>query len=382
MKKLLSWLFGIIAVIVLVLYLTDYNYILKGIRVVYLTGHTTAFIDDFKYFDSESIPASTNPQPWPKAEDYNTISATETLTKTNKEFGTVAFLIIKNDSIWYEKYAEGYSNASQTNSFSMAKSVVSALLGKAIDDGYIKSLDQSVGDFYSEFKGTNLTVGDLSSMASGLNWNESYKNPFGITARAYYDDNLAETILNLKVVETPGKEYKYLSGNTELLAMVIQKAIQSTSMDLSAYLYESFWQPMGAENPALWQVDDDEHRLVKAYCCIGSNARDFARFGKLYKDSGMWNGTQLLDSTFVAKSIRPRFKETPEYGYGFWLNKHNGKAVFAMRGILGQYVIVIPEDDVIIVRLGHQRGKRIDDPFSNDFYIYIEEAYAMLRKSS
>ncbi|HBY69038.1 MAG TPA: serine hydrolase, partial [Flavobacteriaceae bacterium] len=318
MKRFPTWLLGIIAAIILVLYLTDYNYILKGIRVVYLTGHTTAFIDDFKYFESEIISESSNPQPWPKAEDYNTVEPTETLTKTNEALGTVAFLIIKNDSIYYEKYAEGYSKASQTNSFSMAKSVVSALLGKAIYDGYIKSLNQPVGDFYPEFKDTGLTVGDLSSMASGLNWDESYKNPFGITARAYYDDNLAETILNLKVVETPGEKYKYLSGNTQLLAMVIQKA---TEKQLATYLQESFWQPMGAVKPALWQVDDDEHRLVKAYCCIGSNARDFARFGKLYKDFGKWNGKQLLDSAFVAKSIQPRFKENPEYGYGFWLNK-------------------------------------------------------------
>tara|TARA_R110000823_G_scaffold315705_1_gene451057 strand:+ start:92480 stop:93640 length:1161 start_codon:yes stop_codon:yes gene_type:complete len=379
MKKFLSWLLGIIAVIVLGLYLTDYNYVLKGIRVVYLTGHTTAFIDDFKYFENETISASSNPQPWPKAEDYNTVEPTETLIQTNEALGTVAFLIIKNDSIWYENYAEGYSDSSQTNSFSMAKSVVSALMGKAINDGYIKSLDQPVGDFYPEFKNTNITVGDLSSMASGLNWDESYKNPFGITARAYYDDNLAETILNLKMVERPGEKYKYLSGNTQLLAMVIQKA---TGKQLATYLQQSFWQPMGAENPALWQVDDEDHRLVKAYCCIGSNARDFARFGKLYKDFGKWNGKQVLDSAFVAKSIQPRFKESPEYGYGFWLNKHNGKEVFAMRGILGQYVIVIPEDDVIIVRLGHHRGKKGDDPFSKDFYTYMEEAYSMLRANS
>ena len=379
MKRFLTWLLGIIAAIILVLYLTDYNYILKGIRVVYLTGHTTAFIDDFKYFESETISASSNPQPWPKDEDYNTVEPTETLTKTNEALGTVAFLIIKNDSIYYEKYAEGYRKASQTNSFSMAKSVVSALLGKAIYDGYIKSLNQPVGDFYPEFKDTGLMVGDLSSMASGLNWDESYKNPFGITARAYYDDNLAETILNLKVVETPGEKYKYLSGNTQLLAMVIQKA---TEKQLATYLQESFWQPMGAENPALWQVDDDEHRLVKAYCCIGSNARDFARFGKLYKDFGKWNGKQLLDSAFVAKSIQPRFKKNPEYGYGFWLNKLSGKDIFAMRGILGQYVIVIPEDDIIIVRLGHHRGKKEDDPFGNDFYTYIEEVYKMLNIGS
>ena len=182
-------------------------------------------------------------------------------------------------------------------------------------------------------------------------------------------------MLNLKVVEKPGERFKYLSGNVQLLAMVIQKA---TKKQLADYLQESFWQPMGAENPALWQVDDEEHRLVKAYCCIGSNARDFARFGKLYKDFGKWNGKQLLDSAFVARSIQPRFKDSPQYGYGFWLNEVNAKKVFAMRGILGQYVIVIPEDDLIIVRLGHHRGEKGDDPFSTDFYTYIEEVYKML----
>ena len=284
-------------------------------------------------------------------------------------------MVIKNDSIWYEKYFDGFGKNSQTNSFSMAKSITSALLGKAIDDGFIKSLDQPVADFYPQYTNTGLTVGDLSSMASGLDWDESYSNPFGMTARAYYDSDLAESILKLKVVETPGKEYKYLSGNTQLLAMVIQKAIKT---QLADYLEKSFWQPMGFENPAIWQVDDDEHRLVKAYCCLGSNARDFARFGKLYKDFGKWNGQQILDSAFVAKSITPRFAESPEYGYGFWLSDFLEKEIFAMRGILGQYVIVIPEDDLIIVRLGHQRGNKTDLPFSSDFYVFVEEVYKML----
>ena len=114
---------------------------------------------------------------------------------------------------------------------------------------------------------------------------------------------------------------------------------------------------------------------------MASNARDFARFGKLYKDFGNWNGRQLLDSTFVAKSVQPRFEDSPEYGYGFWLSDHLGKEIFVMRGILGQYVITIPEDDLIIVRLGHQRGSRSDLPFSSDFYTYVEEVYKMLKLS-
>lgn len=354
---------------------TGNAYILKGIWVVYLHGHTTAFIDDFKYFENDEIAASINPQPWPIHSDYNSVEVTEKLAKTNSDLGTIAFLVIKNDSIWFEEYFENFGKDSQTNSFSMAKSITSAMLGKAIDDGFIKSLEQPVSDFYPQYENTGLRVGDLSSMSSGLDWDESYTNPFGMTARAYYDKDLSKTVLKLKVVDTPGVKFKYLSGNTELLAMIIQKA---TKRPFTDYLYESFWNPIGAENPALWQVDDTENRLVKAYCCLGSNARDFARFGKLYKDHGKWNGNQLLDSTFVAKSITPRFKNSPEYGYGFWLSDFMGKDIFVMRGILGQYVIVIPEDDLIIVRLGHQRGEKTELPFSSDFYVYVEEVYRML----
>ena len=374
-KRFFKWLVLILIACVALLYITDYDYILKGVRVVYMKGHTTAYIDDHPHFENLNIEVGNQPQPWPLHKDYNTVEATETLSKTNKTYGTVAFMIIKNDSIWYEKYAEGYGTESQTNSFSMAKSITSALLGKAIKDGHIESLDQPLGDFFEQYANDKTTVGDLSSMASGLDWDESYTSPFGVTARSYYDDDLAETILNQKVVETPGKAFKYLSGNTQLLGMVIEKA---AGKKLPDYLEESFWKPLGAEQAALWQVDDEEHQLVKSFCCIASNARDFARFGKLYKDHGKWNGKQILDSAFVAKSIVPRFEESPEYGYGFWLSDHLGKHIFAMRGILGQYVITIPEDDVIIVRLGHQRGKKDGKPFSSDFYVFVEEAFEML----
>ncbi|OAB80174.1 serine hydrolase domain-containing protein [Cochleicola gelatinilyticus] len=375
MKRFLIWFFGIIFLCIILLLITDNAYILKGIRVVYFTGHSTAFIDDYSYFENETILASTHPQPWQKHEDFGTLTPTETLSEANKNYETVAFLIIKNDSLIYEQYADGYGITSQTNSFSMAKSITSALLGKAIQEGYIKNLEQPVSDFYPQFADTDMTVGDLSSMSSGLNWDESYLNPFGITARAYYDDDLAETMLSLKVVDTPGQAFKYLSGNTALLAMVLQKA---TQQPLSNYLSKSFWQPMGFEQPALWQVDDETNRLVKAYCCLSSNARDFARFGKLYKDFGKWNGKQLIDSSFVAQSIQPRFESSPEYGYGFWLSDYNNKEIFVMRGILGQYVITIPEDDLIIVRLGHRIPRTKIDNFTTDFYLYVDEVYAML----
>ena len=174
----------------------------------------------------------------------------------------------------------------------------------------------------------------------------------------------------------PGKAFKYASGDTQMLAMVIEKA---TGKKLYDYLEECFWKPLGSENDVLWQVDSEDHDLVKAYCCIAGNAKDFARYGKLFKDHGKWNGKQVLDSSFVVKSIKPRFPESPEYGYGWWLKDVNGKNFKMMRGHLGQYVIIQPEDNVIIVRLGHQKSPDAGiGKFTNDITLYIEEAYKML----
>ena len=374
LKKILLSFLGLIILSVGLLYLFNKEYLLKGIRITYLKGHKTAYIDDYPNFDNRTIEAG-KPQAWPEHSAYNSVQATQKLQQTNESLGTVAFLIIKNDSIWYESYADGYSATSKTNSFSMAKSVTSALLGKAIRDGYIKNLEQPVADFFPQFD-KRLTVGDLSSMASGLNWQEDYYNPFGMTAQSYLDENIRKIILNLKVVEQPGEKFKYLSGNTELLGMVIEKATQKS---LSNYLSESFWEPLGMHEDALWQLDSEESGMEKAFCCLASNARDFAKFGRLYAHQGNFRGRQLLDSSFVQKSTEPRFAETPFYGYGFWLSNFMHKKIVVMRGILGQYVISIPEDKVIIVRLGHQRGERLTDKkFTKDFYTYIRESYKMI----
>ena len=378
LKKLIKILVLFITLLVLVLYITDTDYLLKAVRTIYLKGHTTAYLEDYKEFDNQSIEAG-KPQPWSNHKSYNTVSETDRLIETNTALGTVAYVIIKNDSIWFENYYDGFNEDSQSNSFSMAKSYVSGLMGKAIMEGHIKSLDQPVGDFLPEFSegdAAKMTVGDLSSMASGTNWDEAYYSPLSITTRAYFDDDLEKVMLGLKVVDAPGQGFKYASGDTQMLAMVIEKA---TGKKIYDYFTESFWKPLGSENSTLWQVDSEDHDLVKAYCCIASNAKDFARFGKLYKDYGRWNGQQILDSAFVAKSVTPRFMDSPQYGYGWWLHKQDGKSFYMMRGHLGQYVIVEPNDNVIIVRLGHQKSPDAGiGVYTKDISIYIEEAYKMM----
>ncbi len=380
LKKLLKAVVVIFALLIATLYITDTDYLIKAVRTIYMRGYTTAFLDDYKKFDNKSIEKGM-PQPWPNHKNYNSVKETEALLKANADYGTVAYVIIKNDSIWFENYYDGYDANSKSNSFSMAKSYVSGLMGKAIMDGHIKSLDQPVGDFLPTFnkgKAAKMTVGDLSSMASGTNWDEAYYSPLSITTRAYFDDDLEKVMLGLKVTDEPGQAFKYSSGDTQMLAMVIEKA---TGKKLYKYFEDSFWKPLGAENATLWQVDSEDHDLVKAYCCIASNAKDFARFGKLYKDNGKWNGKQILDSTFVTKSLTPRFSDV--YGYGWWLKNHNGKDFKMMRGHLGQYVIVQPEDNVIIVRLGHQKSLDAGTgTYTKDISIYIDEAYKMLNSEN
>lgn len=377
MKKFLLWLVGLLTAIVVLLYIFDVDYLLKAVRVVYLHGKTTAYLDDYTHFDNRTVKKGTG-QPWATHKDYNKAKATQRLENTHKKLGTVAYLIIKNDSIWYESYYDGYGKDSKSNSFSMAKTIVTAAMFKAIEEGKIKSLDQKVGDYFPEFsKGlaAKLTVGDLSSMSTGLDWGEQYSSAFSITTRAYFGDHLEETMLKVPVIREPGKEFEYVSGATELLAMVVTKA---TGKTLSDYVSEKFWQPMGAENDALWQLDH-EGGIEKAYCCFASNARDFARLGKLFKHNGKWNNQQLLDSTAVAKMVNPKFAASLQYGYGTWLNTYLDKKMYYLRGHLGQFVIVIPEDDIIIVRLGHTKGLQTDsDPHSNDFYVYVDEAYKMI----
>ena len=380
-KKIIT-IFSISIIISLgLIFKSETLYLFDLVKTISKTKRTVADITDYKFFDNINIPKSENPQAWPLHKDFNKTKSTDILNKTNDRLGTVAFLIIKNDSLWYEKYYDGYSEKSYSNSFSIAKSIVTAVLGRAIDEGFIKGLDQKVGDFIPEYKkglAANLSVGDLSSMSSGMKWTEDYKNVFGVTARAYVgSESLVELIKSRPIIREPGQSFKYLSGDTQLLAMTIEKA---TGKKLSSLVYNWFWNPIGAENNALWQIDNLKSNNEKAYCCFNSNARDFAKFGKLFKDYGYWNGKQLLDSSFVKKVTTKRFEKSPHYGYGFWLGNYNGMKYFSMRGHLGQYVMVFPKENIIIVRLGKTNDKKTEaDIIPQDQLIYIEEAIKMTK---
>ena len=381
MKKVFQLLLAVLIFGFAALYISPYSYFLPGLAKIYGTGHTTAFLEDYTVFDNLTVKAAEHPDVWPKHRMYNQLSTSETLNQLHEKYKSVAFVVIKNDSLLHEEYFSGYGPDSKSNSFSMSKSMVTSMLGKAIQEGYVRNLDQKVSDFlpqYNQGHAAKLTVGDLASMSSGLDWKEEYYTPFNITTESYFTDDLEGLIQTREIISPPGKEFIYLSGNTQLLGVVLKKAI---GMPISQYFSERFWQPMGAVEDAFWQIDSEKNKMEKAYCCFGSNAKDFARLGKLYKDNGQWNGIQILDSAYVALSTRPRFKESPEYGYGWWLTSYEGMKGFAMRGHLGQYVIVFPEADLIVVRLGHLPGPKLEDYPSETFYAVIKEAFELAQNA-
>ena len=374
MKKGFKWAIGIIIFLIFLVYTFQVEYIFKGIRTVWLTGNNTAFISDYKYFDNREIIAS-NPQPWLIHKQYNQIEASKKLKEINKKRKTKSFLVIKNDSIVFEKYYDGYSDSSISNSFSVTKSIVVSMLWKAIMLGDVKGIDQPVSDFFDEYKvglASKLTVGNLASMSSGMDWSEEYYTPINVTAESYFTKDLRPLVLNRKIVNEPGNSFKYLSGDTQLLGMVIEKATNST---LSDFLEKHFWNPMGAENNALWQIDSKENGMEKAYCCFSATARDFARFGKLYINKGMWDEAKILDSMYVNLSLKPVFENSTDYGYGWWLYEFEDKKVFTMNGHRGQFVISFPDENIIIVRQGENIDKVEDGKGTSDIKHYMSEGY-------
>ena len=360
-----------IAIIFSLIYALNLEYFVKGVRVVYLNGYTTVYIDDYKYFDNEIINTS-NPKDWILHTNYNNYKEDPSFEEFNSEMETSAFLIIENDSLLVEKYYDGYDDSSMTNSFSMSKTILSLILGKAIEDGFIKGLDQKVIEFIPELKGKfakDVRIIDLAQMSSGLKWNESTLNPFSVIAKTYFVDDLNKLILDQPFEKTPGKKFDYSSGNTQFLSIVIERA---TGKKIAEYFSENFWQKMNAQNDALWQLDSYESGNVKAFCCFISTAKDISRIGKLYLNNGDWNGTRLINSSFIENSIKAKVSDI--YGIGTWLTNYKGLDIAMMRGHLGQYVIIIPEKKLIITRTGKKYMDNGAIEITEDSFIYIDEA--------
>lgn len=269
---------------------------------------------------------------------------------------TVAFLIIHNDIIQYEKYFKGYDRTSIVPSFSMAKSITSILIGCAIDDGFIKSVEEPITNYIPQLKnGLNkVTIRNLLQMTSGIDFNESYTNPFGDAGTFYYGRNLKKKLYKLKLRSEPNKKFQYISGGTQLLGLILENALKTKTV--SEYLQEKIWKPLGMEYNASWSIDQKKNGMEKIFCCINARARDFAKIGRLYLNNGNWNGKQIVSANWVKESTKTDTTNGGAwfYKYQWWLPSENGD--FMAEGILGQFIYVNPLKNLIIVRLGKKYG--------------------------
>ncbi|MDD4516696.1 serine hydrolase [Massilibacteroides sp.] len=349
--------------------------------------HLTPKIDQYPIFHNRVVKAG-NPVAWKRASGYNKQEIPEHLCSSFEKYGTVSFVVIQDGELLFENYWEDYSSQTLSNSFSMAKSIVALAVGCAIDDGLIRDVDQPVSDFLSDFsgyKGEVLTIKHLLTMSAGVDFQEAYTSPFSPTTKLYYGNDLRKVAFEMKEIEKPGVNFIYQSGVTQLLAFILEKA---TGEKLSDYVSRKLWTPMQAEENALWSLDHKDG-MEKAYCCFNSNARDFARFGQLVLNKGCWDGKQLISASFLEKATTPDSSlifaeyQVPNsvYGYQFWHLNYSGMNIPYMRGILGQYVFVIPEQNAVIVRLGTMRSEtRTDQFYPDDIDIWLEAGLDILNK--
>lgn len=362
----------IVAVIAIFLAIPSNHYIVNALI------HQKPRIDNHEIFSNRAIAAG-NFQEWRIAKGYNSYNYSKDQLDYLTSLNTVAFLVIKDTSILSETYWGGYSKDSYSNSFSMAKSIVGLLIGCAVQDGYIKSIDQPVGDFLPEYKEGNkskITLRNLLAMSSGLSWDEAYSSLFSVTTQGYYGGTLKRLVLNLKAIDEPGKTFNYRSGDSQLLALVVEAA---TGKKVSEYASERIWKPIGAEHEALWSTDS-KNGTEKAFCCFNSNVRDFARIGQLMLNGGKWNGTQLIPDWYAKEVTKPvtNLFDTDlnhpnnRYGLQWWCLNYKNYSIFYARGILGQYIFVIPELNAVFVRLGHKRSDTKIDGHPEDVYKYID----------
>ena len=348
--------------------------------------HLMPVINDLETFQRDTLKHDEN-NIWHWAHDirYNTYHLSPEDEAYLKEMGTVSFLIIRHDSILYEKYLNGWNDTQTSNLFSATKTIIGLLAGIALDEGKIKNLDDKVCQYiptYNKGKQTEVSIRNLLTMSGAMAWDEAYSSLFSVTTRGYYGNDLYQLVTNLDVKETPGVQYSYRSGETQLLSFVIESA---TGQSISQYAEEKLWKPLQAEGDAYWLLDKKDGD-EKAFCCFHTTARDAARFGRLILDKGNWNGRQLISKEYMDEMTRPASYLKDQWGkdsldyYGFqtWIMHYKGQTNPYMRGMLGQYVIAIPSLDTIVVRLGKKRSDIYEHELTTDIIRYMDIAMKIL----
>ena len=335
-------------------------YLYSGIMKTYAIGKSGPGIYDLDVFPHTTINKSNNPFLWKKHNRLNEFKFDKFERKYHQRLGTKAFLVFKSDTLLFEKYFGSHTQETVSNSFSAAKTYVALLIGIAIDEGKIKSVDEPVGNYLPEFNenGRNdITIRHLLLMAAGFDWMESGSNPISEAAEAYYGDDLYGLVTRQHVIEKPGMKFNYQSGNSQILGFILQKA---TGKSISEYTEEKLWKPMGAGHQAFWSLDK-ESGDEKAFCCLYATSRDFSLIGLLLLNQGRIWDKQIVPKWYINEMVKTPALTTEEnirnlrYGWHIWTYKNKGNPVYYCRGLKGQYIIAVPNKQLLIIRLGMER---------------------------
>jgi CubicO group peptidase (beta-lactamase class C family) len=344
-------------------------------------------IHDYKSHPVRVVESGDAPQAWPYDSAYNQKQIPQEFMTIIDSNDTHAFLVIQDGKLIYEKYWDGYDSAKISGSFSAAKSIISLLIGIAVDEGKIKSVEEPAGNYLPHFKTNGLDkvrIKDLLTMSSGTNYFEGDKSYFSMNAYGYYGDDEEYMVNMMEKKEAPGVYWQYRSGDTQVLGLIVEKVF---GQSISALVSERFMKPMGANADALWLLDGAE-KHEKAFCCFNAVARDYAKFGQLVLNKGNWNGKQLVSEKYIAEATAPAtsLKDRTEndqpvdfYGYQYWMVNHSGVHAIAQNGLFGQYVYIIPEKNAVVVRLGESKVTKPIHHHQPENFTYIDAALALLK---
>ena len=297
---------------------------------------------------ASSVTASPTPLPLPAGKTLEIPGIDEYLRQQN----TAGLVILQDGRVRFERYGLGFDAAGRWTSFSVAKSFTSTLVGAAIQDGHIKSLEDKVSAYLPGLRGSaydDVTVRQLLTMSSGVRWNEDYEDPEADVAQfnnATPEAGMDATVSYLRKLpraHPPGELWNYNTGETNLIGVLVSAA---TGKPLAQYLQEKIWHPAGMESQATWLLGRTGNEI--AGCCLQASTRDFARFGLFVLANGASSGQQVVPPDWFAQATRKQ-KDIgdPGRGYGFqWWTYDDGSV--AAQGIFGQGIYIDPQRRLVI----------------------------------
>ena len=326
-----------------------------------------------------TIPASTQPLPLPPGAPLKLPVDLDAYLAGQR---AADLLVVHDGKLRLERYGLGFDAAGRWTSFSVAKSMTSLLVGAALRDGHIRSLDDKVSAYIPQMRGSaydDVSIRQLLTMTSGVKWNEDYADPNSDVARFNNHkpeegvDALVSYLRKLPRAAPAGTRWNYSTGETNLVGILVS---QATKMPLADYLAQKVWQPAGMEQQATWLLSKTGQEI--SGCCLQAAARDFARFGVFVADGArVGNGPSIVPEGYLAEATTTRADiGVPERGYGYqWWTYADG--TFAARGIFGQGIFIDPKRKLVIAQNANWAGGARDPKASaarEAFYRAVQKA--------